>query len=284
MARYTKLIPTEKVVGNNANNFVVSWSASEIESAGLIALNFILTSLAATPFNMSTVQLITIKANSKTQIEITPQELISYQEKHSPRGATDQLTDLEFTMPMNKLGAENWDLEDKIQFMVGATITVELRFTTGATQNGTVKVQAITTDVEPEGYLTLVRQPVGLAGQINKQRVQLSSAGEVFTFGIVSDQKLRELTLDLSGRELFTVSGPNYNGNANQGNGLVAMQKLYDGVDAATRNASFTFVELKHGLSAVLVNSALELTTGPTWTVNDGYVVGALIWYAPRGA
>lgn len=277
MARFTDWIATEKTVPINSSNFQVSWAASELDSAGLIALHFVLQQQGAGTFDNSAVQLIRIKANSKTVVELSMSELIAYQEKMSPRGATDLLTDREFTVPLNMLGAENQDLADTVQFMQGATITVELLFTTGATVNGTVKLGWTRTNVQGLQYVTLVRAPFGITGQVNRQRVQFSSAGEIFTIGVVSDTKVREIGITLQSQDIFQVAGAAYNGLANQGNMLVASQKLEDGPDAASRSAAFTFLRFTHGLPAVLTNSYFEVTSNGSMTANDGYVLGSLV-------
>jgi hypothetical protein len=210
-------------------------------------------------------------------LNCTLTQLLAYQERWSPKGASDAATGRVLNIPLNKLGAAGGDdEEDLCQFMPGATITVEATFVTGAGVSGTAMLGWTKTTIEPRYYLTLLRQPMNVAANQTNARVPIGAQGLVEGIGIVT-AALGQVRAIVSGFEVMNQPGVLYNGAANQGDMLQASEALWDAPDDASQITTFMFSKFGQGLQANPATSWLEVTTGAGFNVADECVIFSVV-------
>jgi hypothetical protein len=276
MARTLSFSPAQKTIPTNATTVAV-WTPAEIDSAGLVMLHLVLQQTGGT-FDLNDVQSVRVKANGQTVVDLTTAQLQSYQERFSPKGASDLITGRVLTIPLNRLGAAGgMDDEDRCQFMPGATCTVEVVFVTDAAAGAGIAFLGWTkTTVEPEFWLNIIQQPMNVNGAQNNARVPLGAQGIVEGLGIVT-ANVRQVRAILSGIEVMNVAGGSYNGLANLGDMLRASQSLYDAPDDASDIATFQWLQLNQGLQANPATSWLEVTSSAGMAPTDSVAILSIV-------
>jgi hypothetical protein len=276
MARTVSFSPATKTIPVSATTVAV-WTPAEIDSAGVVMFHLVLQQAGAGTFDLSTISAVRVKANGQTVVDVSLAQLQSYQERWSPKGASDASTGRVLTIPLHRLGASGGnDDEDRCQFMPGATATVEIVFVTGATVNGVAFLGWTKTTIEPEFWVNLISQPMNIAGAQNNARVPVGAQGIVEGLGIVT-ANLRQVRAVLSGIEVMNVAGGSYNGLANLGDMLQASQSLYDAPDDASNVTSFQWLQLNQGLQANPATSWLEVTSSAGMAATDSIAILSIV-------
>ena len=278
MARTYSYSPSLKTIPANGTTIAV-WTPSEIDSAGIVAFHLVLQQTAGT-FDLNDVESVRVKANGVTVVDLQRAELQAFQERFSPKGASDATTGRVLTIPLNMLDEPKDDLADTVQFQPGATATVEVTFVTDATGAGTALLGWTKTTVEAAYYATIIRQAMNVAGAQNNARVPIGAPGFVQGIGIVT-ANLRQVRAVLSGIEVMNLAGGSYNGLANIGDMLRASQALYDAPDDASDTSSFQWLKFNQGLEANTANSQLEVTSSAGMAAADAFAVFTLVPLTP---
>lgn len=275
MARTFSFSPATKAIPVAATTVAI-WTPAEIDSAGVVAFH-VSVAQSGGSFDLAAIQSVRVKANGQTVVDLTLDQLKAYQERWSPKGASDANASRVLTIPLNRLGAAGGeDDEDRCQFMPGATATVEVVFVTGASATGTAMLGWTKTTIEPEFWLTAISTPMNVSGAQNNARVGLGAQGIVEGLGIVT-ANLRQVRAILSGIEVMNMPGVVYNGLANQGDMLRGSQALYDAPDDASDVTSFQWVRLNQGLQANPATSWLEITSSAGMAASDAVAILSVV-------
>ena len=235
--------------------------------------------VAATGNTLADIDRVRVKANGQTVVDCSLAELQAYQERFSPKGASDVSTGAALTIPLNVLDGGSDDNQDKCQFMPGASATVEVVFNAGAVA-GTALLGWTKTTIDPEYYMTLIGTPMGITGANNGFRVPLSAPGLVQGFGIETPD-LSRIRVVLGGLEVCNLPGIQFGTAA--GDMIRESQALYDAPDDASDVSSFQFLKLNQGLEANTATSWLEVYCTANMVSTDELCLYTLVPLAPVG-
>ena len=273
MARTYAYSPGQKTV---AASTTLVWTPAEIDAAGVVAFHLI---VAATGNTLADIDRVRVKANGQTVIDVTVPELQAYQERFSPKGASDLVSGAALTIPLNVMDGGSDDNQDKCQFMPGASATVEVVFNAGAVA-GTALLGWTKTTIDPEYYMTLIGTPMGVSGAQNGYRVPLSAPGFVQGFGIEMPD-LSRIRVVLGGLEVVNLPGVQFGTAA--GDMIRESQALYDAPDDASDISSFQFLKLNQGLEANSATSWVEVYCTGSMAATDELALYTLVPVAPVG-
>lgn len=281
MARTYSFSPSLKSFTASSTQTLI-WSPAEIDAAGCVAFHIAMNTTGGTAATINLVTRVRVKANGQTVVDCTLDELRAYQERFSPKGNSDDTTGLTLTIPVNSLDARSDDDADRCQFMPGASATVEVVVTSGASQAGTLMLGWTKTTVAPEFYMTLIESNTNVAASTTNGRSPLSGPGFVQGLGLPT-QGLNRVRAVIAGLEVANIPGGEYNGATSGALGdlLIAMQNLYENPDAATDTESYQFLKLNQGLEANPATSWLELTTTSNWGTTGASTAQTLYTLVP---